>query len=136
PPPIGAVVPSTPRGLREVVDRCLQKPPDRRYSSAGELIAALDRIDYSDVAPPAPPPKPVEKAAATAVSVAPPTPNPVPGRRALIADDDPVARYLIANIVSANGFAFDEPANGADAGNCLKAHEYSLSFLDLLMPRL
>jgi serine/threonine protein kinase len=46
PPPIGSIVPTVPRGLREIIALCLQKAPDRRFSSAGELIMALDRIDY------------------------------------------------------------------------------------------
>jgi CheY-like chemotaxis protein len=70
------------------------------------------------------------------LNVAPPTSQPVAGRRALVADDDPVTRYLIANILSANGFAFDEAANGADAVKCLKQYQYSIIFLDLLMPRI
>ena len=137
PPDIGAVAPRVPRGLREVVGRCLQKHPDRRFGSAGELIEALDRIDYKDFDIPAPPPSPESSKIPTQpVAVAPPTAQPVAGRRALVADDDPVARYLIANILSANGFAFDEASNGADAVKCLKQNEYSIIFLDLLMPRI
>src|SRR5437763_13859380 len=140
PPDIGAVAPRVPRGLREIVVRCLQKHPDRRFGSAGELIEAFDRIDYHDFEAPAPPPPAVAapgsgKVATQPLSVAPPTSQPIAGRRALVADDDPVTRYLIANILSANGFAFDEAANGADAVKCLKQNEYSIIFLDLLMPR-
>jgi serine/threonine protein kinase len=135
PPAIGSIVPTVPRGLRDIVARCLQKPPDRRFGSAGELIEALDRIDYKDFETPAAPPS-KEKVATQPLAVAAPTNSPVPGRRALIADDDPVTRYLIANILSANGFAFDEAANGADAVKCLKQNEYSIIFLDLLMPRI
>jgi serine/threonine protein kinase len=138
PPLIGAIVPSVPRGLREIIARMLQKHPDRRFGSAGELIEALDRIDYKDfetVAPPAPSAG-KEKVATQPLAAAAPTTSPIPGRRALIADDDPVTRYLIANILSANGFAFDEAANGADAVKCLKQNEYSIIFLDLLMPRI
>jgi serine/threonine protein kinase len=137
PPAIGAVAPGVPRGLREIVARCLQKHPDRRFGSAGELIEAFDRIDYKDFEIPSAPATPEkEKIATQPLSVAAPTPSPIPGRRALVADDDPVTRYLIANILSANGFAFDEAANGADAVKCLKQNEYSIIFLDLLMPRI
>jgi len=137
PPDIGAVAPRVPRGLREIVARCLQKHPDRRFGSAGELIEALDRIDYKDFEVPALPRlEAKEKVATQPLNVAPATAQPVPGRRALVADDDPVTRYLIANILSANGFAFDEAANGADAVKCLKQNEYSIIFLDLLMPRI
>jgi serine/threonine protein kinase len=139
PPGIGAVAPTVPRGLREVVDRCLQKAPARRFADARELIEALDKIDYKDFGAPTPPlPSGKEKVPTQPMAVAPPPQpvKPVPGRRALVADDDPVARYLIANILAANGFVFDEAANGADAVKCLKQHEYSLIFLDLLMPRI
>ena len=137
PPAIGSIVPTVPRGLREVVARCLQKHPDRRFGSAGELIEALDHIDYKDFdIPGVPPPSGKEMTPTMPVAVAAPTNSPVPGRRALVADDDPVARYLIANILSANGFAFDEASNGADAVKWLKQNEYSIIFLDLLMPRI
>ena len=137
PPAIGAVAPAVPRGLREIVARCLQKHPDRRFGGAGELIDAFDRINYKEFdLPPAPPAPEKAQVPTQPLAVAAPTPSPVPGRRALVADDDPVTRYLIANILSANGFAFDEAANGADAVKCLKQHEYSIIFLDLLMPRI
>jgi DNA-binding response OmpR family regulator len=46
-----------------------------------------------------------------------------------------VTRYLIANILAQRRIAFDEAGNGADAVKALKAHEYTIVFLDLLMPR-
>src|SRR5438067_680577 len=58
PQPIGSIVPSVPRGLREIISRCLQKHPDRRFGSAGELIEALDRIDYKEFDLPSAPPRP------------------------------------------------------------------------------
>ena len=61
---------------------------------------------------------------------------PIPGQRALVADDDPVTRYLIANILGQRRIAFDEAANGYDAVKQLKEHDYTLVFLDLLMPRI
>jgi tRNA A-37 threonylcarbamoyl transferase component Bud32 len=89
PPTIGSVAPSVPRGLREVVARCLQKHPDRRFGGAGELIEALDRIDYKDFEIPAPTPiQGKEKVATQPLNAAPPQPvEPVPGRRALVADE-------------------------------------------------
>jgi eukaryotic-like serine/threonine-protein kinase len=35
---------SVPAGLRMLIDRCLEKSPDRRYQTAAELRAALDAI--------------------------------------------------------------------------------------------
>jgi WD40 repeat protein len=38
------VAPRTPRGLRHVVERCLEKVASRRYADAGELADDLDRV--------------------------------------------------------------------------------------------
>jgi CheY-like chemotaxis protein len=59
-----------------------------------------------------------------------------PRYRALIADDDATARYLLASILAKHQIAFDEAANGADAVKLLKSKEYGLVFIDLLMPRI
>jgi serine/threonine protein kinase len=52
--------PDVPRGLTEVVDRCLQKRKEQRWQSAGELLAALapflpDRDARAALAPSPPP---------------------------------------------------------------------------------
>jgi serine/threonine protein kinase len=57
-------------------------------------------------------------------------------RRALVADDDPATRYILASVLQRHQFAFDEAENGADAVKYLKKNEYALVFLDLLMPRI
>lgn len=44
PPPIDKLRPDTPPALRRIVERCLAKPPDRRYQSGRELSAALERV--------------------------------------------------------------------------------------------
>ena len=41
PPPPRSLRPETPRELEEVVHRCLEKDPAKRYASTGELSAAL-----------------------------------------------------------------------------------------------
>jgi len=41
PPPLPTAV---PQGLRAIVARCLAKPPDERYQSAGEIREALERV--------------------------------------------------------------------------------------------
>lgn len=56
-------------------------------------------------------------------------------KRALVADDDPATRYILGNILQRHRIAFDEADNGADAVKFLKNNQYSLIFLDLLMPR-
>ncbi len=136
PSDLGAVAPAAPASLVEVVRRALQKKPERRFGSAGEMVDALAKVDFA--APPAPRVSPPSRADAPTVAMpaAEPAQAPIPGQRALIADDDPVTRYLIANIVGRRRIAFDEAANGADAVKALKQHEYTLIFLDLLMPRI
>lgn len=132
---VGVAAPATPAGLVEIVRRSLQKKPERRFGSAGEMVDALARVDF---ATPVPSTKPAPSKAdipTVAMPAAQPAQAPVPGQRALIADDDPVTRYLIANIVGQRRIAFDEAANGADAVKALKQREYTLVFLDLLMPR-
>jgi serine/threonine protein kinase len=80
--------------------------------------------------PAAPPPqeKPVVNPA--------PAPTPPGGRRALVADDDPSARYLLGSVLQRHQIAYDEAANGADAVKFLKSTSYSFVFIDLLMPRI
>jgi serine/threonine-protein kinase len=136
-PDLATVAPNVPPELAEIVRRTLQKKPERRYGSAGELVDALARVDFN--APPtarAPERPPRIDAPTVAMTAAQPTQEPLPGQRALIADDDPVTRYLIANILGQRRIAFDEATNGADAVKALKQQEYTLLFLDLLMPRI
>jgi serine/threonine protein kinase len=136
-PDLAVVAPIVPAALVEVVGRSLQKKPERRFGSAGEMVDALARVFDPKPAAKAPPKAARVDAPTVAMPSAPqPTQTPIPGQRALIADDDPVTRYLIANILSQRRIAFDEAANGADAVKALKQHEYTLVFLDLLMPRI
>jgi len=134
---LSAVAPKVPASLVEIVARALQKKPERRYGSAGEMVDALARVDFKKpVAKPAVKPPKID-APTVALASAPQTAQaPIPGQRALVADDDPVTRYLIANVLGQRRIVFDEAANGADAVKALKQHEYTLVFLDLLMPRI
>jgi len=137
PPELPTIEPAIPPTLIAVVNRCLQKKPENRFQTAGDMAEALDGLDFRVITPPpAPKPKKVD-APTVAVPVAQqPREMPLPGQRALIADDDPVARYLIANVLAERRIAFDEAANGADAVKSLKKNEYTFIFLDLLMPRI
>src|SRR5438128_3229915 len=137
PPELTTVAPKVPAALVEVVARALQKKPERRYGSAGEMVDALSRVDFKQPAARAPQKPPKIDAPTMAMPSAPqPSQAPIPGQRALVADDDPVTRYLIANILGQRRIAFDEAANGYDAVKQLKEHDYTLMFLDLLMPRI
>jgi len=134
---LSAVAPKVPAALVEIVARALQKKPERRYGSAGEMVDALSKIDFKKpVARPAVKPPKIDAPTVAMPSAPQPSQAPIAGQRALVADDDPVTRYLIANILGQRRIAFDEAANGADAVKALKAHEYTLVFLDLLMPRI
>src|SRR5437762_9691250 len=89
-----AVAPKVPAALVEIVNRMLQKKPERRYGSAGELVDALSRVDFKAPAakPVAPKPAKADVPTVAMASAPQPTGAPIAGQRALIADDDPVTR--------------------------------------------
>jgi serine/threonine protein kinase len=138
------------RPLAMIVRRCMQKQADDRFQSCEELRKALadslkedpSRIRRSQVptisqpkiaALPGPGFRPAERPpAATPVAV----PQPSAPRRALVADDDPAARYLVASVLQRHHIAYDEVDNGADAVKLLKSNTYAFVFIDLLMPRI
>lgn len=136
--------------LANIVRRCMRKQPDDRFATCEELRLALvqsiredpNRSRQSSVPTisikrdePKPAPAPMAPPAAAAPAPTP-APRPSPPRyRALIADDDPTTRYLLADVLRRHQIAFDEVANGADAVKLLKSNDYGLVFLDLLMPR-
>ncbi len=97
--------PGIPSELVKIVRRCMSKQPDDRYRTCGELRDAL---------------------LGTART---------PGRRALVADDDPATRYLLGSVLQRHEIPYDEAANGADAVKLLKSNDYAIVFVDLLMPR-
>jgi CheY-like chemotaxis protein len=57
-------------------------------------------------------------------------------RRVLVADDDQSIRQLVSTIVKRERFVVDSAADGLEAIECLKQHEYAVVLLDLMMPRL
>lgn len=54
----------------------------------------------------------------------------------LVADDDQSIRQLVCTIVRREGFAVDCVADGAEAIEKLKEHDYAVILLDLMMPRM
>src|SRR5437016_6042615 len=58
-----------------------------------------------------------------------------PTTRILVADDDQSIRQLLCTIVQREGFEVDCVADGIEAIEKLKQHEYALILLDLMMPR-
>ena len=57
-------------------------------------------------------------------------------QRVLVADDDQSIRQLVSTIVKREGLLVDAAADGAEAIEALKRHEYAVILLDLMMPRL
>ena len=103
--------------LAAVVDRCLQKNPDRRFQTAAELVEALSGATAAEE------PAPVLK---------PDAERP----RALVADDDPVVRHMLRPLLEELGYGVDTAADGLEAVRCLKSGNYAVLITDLLMPRL
>jgi serine/threonine protein kinase len=146
---IGQAASGITRPLAMIVRRCMQKQADDRYQTCEELRKALtdslredpSRIRRSQVPTltnqklPSPTFRPAE--APPAAMKTPPAVTPAAGqRRALVADDDPAARYILGSVLQRHQIAYDEAANGADAVKLLKTNEYTFVFIDLLMPRI
>ena len=56
-------------------------------------------------------------------------------QRVLVADDDQSIRQLVATIVRRERFEVDAAADGQEAIDKLRDHEYAVILLDLMMPR-
>jgi CheY-like chemotaxis protein len=57
-------------------------------------------------------------------------------QRVLVADDDQSIRQLVSTIVRRETFRVDAAADGLEAIELLKKHEYAVVLLDLMMPRM
>jgi len=57
-------------------------------------------------------------------------------QRVLVADDDQSIRQLVSTIVRRERLTVDVAADGLEAIEMLKRHEYAVILLDLMMPRL
>src|SRR5687768_11194659 len=55
--------------------------------------------------------------------------------RVLVADDDHAIRQLVCTIIKREGLDVDCAADGAEAIEFLKQHEYAVVLVDLMMPR-
>jgi CheY-like chemotaxis protein len=56
-------------------------------------------------------------------------------QRVLVADDDQSIRQLVCTIVRRERFEVDAAADGQEAIDKLREHEYAVILLDLMMPR-
>jgi CheY-like chemotaxis protein len=151
-----------PSQLAAVVRRCMKKEPHERFTTSEELRVALASVredprrarqssvptisvHKSDPAVQAAQPRsgattPSSTPSASTPSASTPASEPRRAgaggvRRALVADDDPAARFLLRGILQRYDYDVDEAANGADAVKLLKQNLYGYIFLDLLMPR-
>ena len=59
---------------------------------------------------------------------------PVPGRHALVIDDDRALRSLFSTLLSRKGFTVDLAGDGRVAFDQISRHTYSVILLDLMMP--
>jgi len=58
------------------------------------------------------------------------------GRRALVVDDDPFFRDILAKLLSAEGYQVHGAAGGAEAVACLDREPYNLVITDIVMPHI
>jgi eukaryotic-like serine/threonine-protein kinase len=141
--------------LASIVRRAMRKQPDERFQNCDDMRTALtnslreepSRARQSSVPTIAVRASDPKAAPVTAPKTPAPTPLPSPALgelrqpsnpryRALVADDDPATRYILASVLARNQIAFDEAENGAVAVKLLKSNRYELVFIDLLMPRI
>ncbi|KAM0753373.1 hypothetical protein T439DRAFT_379064 [Meredithblackwellia eburnea MCA 4105] len=69
-----------------------------------------------------------------AIAPAPPNGGLAPDVRVLIADDNPIARNILAKLFSGKGVAFDQAEDGQVAINLYKSSFFNLLLLDVQMP--
>lgn len=127
--------PDLPNELSAAIARCLSKDRELRFATATELAGALEHVlpRLSRTALPATPTLVVNKEVDPEPKV---VASPYAGKRALIADDDPAIRRLFETLAKRQQIECDVAANGSEAIAALKQREYSLLFLDLMMPRI
>jgi two-component system LytT family response regulator len=122
--------------LQRLLDRCLEKEPEKRYPNLGELRS--DLLGVREGAPPAAPGEPPPSAVARASTPAgAPAMAPAP-LRVLIVDDEAPARALLREYLGrAEGVVVvGECANGFEAVKAAAELAPELLFLDIQMPKL
>jgi serine/threonine protein kinase/DNA-binding CsgD family transcriptional regulator len=125
PVPPGQVVAGLPNWLENVILRALEKNPDRRYASAGDMAEALRE--------PLPPPNIQEK-----LSTRPSTIVDDSRIRAVVVDDHVILRTTLATFLSDTGEVaiIGEGSNGLEAIELVKELGPDVLLLDLNMPKM
>jgi eukaryotic-like serine/threonine-protein kinase len=70
-PPLLTLKPTLPRSLEAIIDKALEKDPDRRYRSAGEIQRDLRAVDVSTAPPVSPAPTSPERSVSSSIAVLP-----------------------------------------------------------------
>lgn len=65
-----------------------------------------------------------------------PTWTAIPGRRALVADDEPALRKLLHRLLTRRGFAVDVAVDGQQASTMVEASRYDVILCDVQMPHM
>ena len=128
-----------PGELAAIVGRCMAKEPERRFHSAADVASALERVlPRLSRASVSGTPTLILSAADRAASPSEPrvVSSPFAGKRMLIADDDAAIRRLFETLARRERIECDSATNGPEAIAALKEREYTLMFLDLMMPRI
>lgn len=120
PEPLARYCNDLPPELERIVKKCLEKDRERRYASARDLLIDLRNLSSNRALP-------VDSAAAAAPL------------RAVIVDDEELARQLLAEYLRGAGRAVEviaECGNGFEAVKAIGEHKPDVVFLDIQMPKL
>jgi serine/threonine protein kinase len=135
PQPLPSLLPGVAPALADIIVRCLQKNPADRYANARDLAAELEAVEATLNRTTRPRHTPTTHLDAVDEEQPKPAVAPRSKGRALIADDDELARVLLSAILEEAGYEVSEALDGSEAVRRLKERKYDVLFLDLLMPR-
>ncbi|HYL35746.1 MAG TPA: protein kinase [Bryobacteraceae bacterium] len=114
-----------PEELDRVVRKCLEKDRERRYQSARELLVDLKNLER-------------DSSAGRAAAPASPVPDAARKLRAIVVDDEELARNLLHEYLQSTPDIeiVTECANGFEAVKAISERQPDIVFLDVQMPKL